>query len=83
MNTILRDLFTRTILPRFRPIREDEVTVLDCGFGKGAWIDSLLSEHPDYEVSPSRHVGCIAVGVLQSFHYRHQDHLVVPIEKHD
>ncbi|EMC93131.1 hypothetical protein BAUCODRAFT_36800 [Baudoinia panamericana UAMH 10762] len=51
----MRDLCGNRIvlLPpdEFPPEGEEEPTVLDCGYGKGAWIDSLLEEHEDCEVT--------------------------------
>lgn len=35
----------------FPPDGVDEPAVLDCGFGKGAWIDDLLSEYEDAVVT--------------------------------
>ena len=51
LNRILKELLGRTILPRFPPDRVEEPAVLECGFGKGAWIDSVLGEHNNLDVS--------------------------------
>jgi len=50
---ILREVFDGVVIPpiRFPPSGVDEPAVLDCGFGKGAWIDDLLSEYEDAVVT--------------------------------
>lgn len=46
-------MFDGVVVPpiRFPPSGVDEPAVLDCGFGKGAWIDDLLSEYEDAVVT--------------------------------
>lgn len=58
LNRIFRERFGNTVLVPFPPDDVDEPAVLDCGFGKGAWIDDLLAEHEDCVVS------CLFVQIL-------------------
>lgn len=47
-NDVLERIFLSTVFPNLEAGPRE---VLDCGFGTGAWISSLLDEHEDYEVS--------------------------------
>lgn len=53
LNSILRQVLNdRVVLPlRLDLSILDEPQVLDCGSGKGAWIDDLLEEYEDCDVS--------------------------------
>lgn len=52
VNDIIRQLLGGTVrgvvLPR---IRLTDAEILDCGYGKGAWIDAVLDLFPDATVS--------------------------------
>lgn len=51
LNRIIRDVTNNTVLtPNFPPSGVDEPRVLECGVGKGAWIEDLLEEYDDCEV---------------------------------
>lgn len=46
VNDVLRQLLGRTVLPSgFRLESVEAPEVLECGYGKGAWIDDLLKEN--------------------------------------
>ncbi|KAK3620280.1 hypothetical protein LTR56_023494 [Elasticomyces elasticus] len=46
LNKILRTLHNgRAVLVPFPPSGVDDIRVLDCGFGKGAWIEDCLAEY--------------------------------------
>lgn len=47
-NDVLERIFLSTVFPSLEAGPRE---VLDCGFGTGAWISSLLDEHEDCEVS--------------------------------
>lgn len=58
VNDVLKQLLGRVILPSgFRLDNVEDPEVLECGYGKGAWIDDLLKENDqlDIEVSPFPH----------------------------
>ncbi|KAK5133801.1 hypothetical protein LTR08_007230 [Meristemomyces frigidus] len=50
---IIRDVLDNSIVltPNFPPPGVGEPQVLECGVGKGAWVDMLLEEYPDCEVT--------------------------------
>lgn len=52
LNDVVQEMLDdRVVLvPDWPPDDEDEPRVLDCGVGKGAWVDSLLNEHDDCDV---------------------------------
>lgn len=51
VNDVLRQLLGRTILPsEMRLDSVEDPEVLECGYGKGAWIDDLLKENDQLEI---------------------------------
>jgi hypothetical protein len=55
-NALLRELLGRTVIPPIPFEDIDEPCVLDCGFGKGAWIDDLLGAYNSQEVLVSNNL---------------------------
>ncbi|CZT19567.1 uncharacterized protein RCC_05418 [Ramularia collo-cygni] len=51
INDVLRQLLGRTVLPPDLHLDSvEDPEVLECGFGKGAWIDDLLKENDQLEI---------------------------------
>lgn len=50
-NRILNNLLGGPIVVPFPPRGVSEPEILDCGFGNHAWIDGLLEDHEDWQVS--------------------------------
>jgi len=53
-NRILNSLLGGAIVVPFPPRGVTEPEILDCGFGNHAWIDGLLADHDDWQVSTAK-----------------------------
>jgi len=53
LNRILREVFDNRVvlIPQWPPPGVEEPQVLECGVGKGAWVEDLLGEYEDCVVS--------------------------------
>lgn len=58
VNDVLRQLLGNTVLPPgFRLDSLEDPEVLECGYGKGAWIDDLLKENDQLDIEVRRSQG--------------------------
>lgn len=53
-NRILNNIVGGPIIVPFPPRGVTEPEILDCGFGNHAWIDGLLADNEDWQVSIER-----------------------------